>query len=140
MPACTATLCTVPSRVAATVVFIFIASLNAYLWYSGEKEKELAPIKAQKKKEEDEKNDKLARDTLWYNRFNVAARPLRSVENFMTFIASEATLNRAFEYMGYEGTVNAYEDYQQGLDGIASQEDCKMLEYYKESLKHKSHH
>jgi hypothetical protein len=36
--------------------------------------------------------------------------------------------------------VSVYEDYQQGLDGIASEEDKKMLDYYKESLKHKSHH
>ena len=58
----------------------------------------------------------------------------------MTFIASEGTLNKAFEYIGYDGTVKVYEDYQAGLDGIASDEDRKMLEYYKESLKHKSHH
>lgn len=58
----------------------------------------------------------------------------------MTFIASEKTLNEAFEYIGYKGTVGAYEDYQAGLDGIASDEDRKMLAYYKESLKHKSHH
>jgi hypothetical protein len=114
--------------------------MNAYLWYSGEQEKINAPIAAEKKRLEDEKNNKAARDSLWFNRFNVASRPLRSVEDFMTFIASEHTLNQAFEYIGYEGTVNAYEDYQQGLDGIASEEDKKMLDYYKESLKHKSHH
>jgi len=49
----------------------------------------------------------------------------------MTFIASESTLNGAFEYIGYDGTVSAYEDYQAGLDGIASDEDKKMLAYYK---------
>ena len=49
-------------------------------------------------------------------------------------------MNEAFEYIGYKGTVEAYEDYQAGLDGIASEEDRKMLAYYKESLKHKSHH
>jgi hypothetical protein len=70
--------------------------LNAYLWYAGEKEKEQAAVNAEKKKAENEKNDKLARETLWYNRFNVASRPLRGVEDFMLFIASEATLNRAF--------------------------------------------
>lgn len=58
----------------------------------------------------------------------------------MTFLASEKMLNRAFEYVGYEGTVESYEDYQKGLDDIAGDEDRKMLEYYKESLKHKSHH
>lgn len=77
---------------------------------------------------------------MWYNRFNVAARPLRSVDEFMIFIASEATLNRAFDYIGYDGTVASYEDYQAGLDGVATEEDRKMLDYYKESLKHKSHH
>ncbi len=65
-----------------------MAILNAYLWYAGEKEKIEGPIKAEKKRIEDEKNDKLARDTLWYNRFDVPSRPLQSVENFMTFIAS----------------------------------------------------
>jgi hypothetical protein len=49
----------------------------------------------------------------------------------MTFLASEKMLNRAFEYVGYEGTVEAYEDYHKGLDGIAGDEDKKMLEYYK---------
>lgn len=53
--------------------------MNAYLWYSGEQEKVQAPIKAEKKRLEDEKNDKEARDTLWYNRFNVASRPIRSI-------------------------------------------------------------
>jgi hypothetical protein len=38
-----------------------------------------APIRAEKKRVEDEKNDKAARDTLWYNRFNVASRPIRSI-------------------------------------------------------------
>lgn len=95
--------------------------MNAYFWYSGEKAKVEAPIKAEKKRVDDEKNDKLARESLWYNRFDVPSRPLNSVEDFMTFIASEASLNRAFEYIGYEGTVNAYEDYQSGLDGIASE-------------------
>jgi hypothetical protein len=38
----------------------------------------------------------------------------------MTFIASEGSLNKAFEYIGFEGTVKTYEDYQEGLDGIAS--------------------
>ena len=49
-------------------------------------------------------------------------------------------LDKTFEYIGYDGTVEAYEDYQKGLDGVATEEDRKMLEYYKESLKHKSHH
>ena len=119
---------------------IFFATLNAYLWYSGEKAKTTGPAELEKKRIEDEKNNKIARETLWYNRFNVASRPIRSVEDFMNFIASVESLNRAFEYIGYVGTVSAYEDYQQGLDGIASDEDRKMLDYYKESLKHKSHH
>ena len=58
----------------------------------------------------------------------------------MTFITSEKELNRTFEYIGFDGTVDAYTDYQAGLDGVASEEDRKMLDYYKESLKHKSHH
>jgi hypothetical protein len=57
---------------------------------------------------------------LWYNRFDVASRPLRSVENFMTFIASEKTLNEAFEYIGNPATVSVYEDYHEGLDGASS--------------------
>ncbi len=58
----------------------------------------------------------------------------------MTFITSEKELDKTFTYIGFEGTVNTYEDYQTGLDGIATEEDRKMLDYYKESLKHKSHH
>lgn len=62
------------------------------------------------------------------------------MENFMTFLASGKMMNLIFEYIAYEGTVSAYEDYQKGLDGVATDEDRKMLDYYKESLKHKSHH
>lgn len=94
----------------------------------------------EKKRIEDEANDKKAYDELWFNRFGVAARPVRSIDNLMTFIAAESMLDNIFKYIGYEGTVSAYEDYHQGLDGAASDEDKKMLEYYKESLKHKSHH
>jgi hypothetical protein len=53
--------------------------MNAYFWYSGENEKTKAPANAEKKRVEDENNNKAARDSLWYNRFNVASRPLRSV-------------------------------------------------------------
>lgn len=91
---------------------IFVSVASAYMWYSGEQKKLNAPAVAEKKRVEDEKNDKIARDTLWYNRLGIAVRPLRSVEDFMTFIASEATLNTAFEYIGYDGTVKLYEDYQ----------------------------
>ena len=58
----------------------------------------------------------------------------------MTFLASEKMMDRVFDYIAYDGTVASYEDYQEGLDGIANDEDRKMLDYYKESLKHKSHH
>ena len=101
------------------------------MWYSGEKAKQEAPAKEEKKRLEDEKDNKKAYDELCFNRFGVASRPNRSINDFMTFLASEKMLNRAFEYVGYEGTVEAYEDYHKGLDGIAGEDDKKMLEYYK---------
>ena len=101
------------------------------MWYSGEKAKEEAPANAEKKRLQDEKDDKKAYDELWFNRFGVPARPNRTIGDFMTFLASEKMLNRAFEYIGYDGCVEVYEDYQKGLDDVAGDEDRKMLEYYK---------
>ena len=128
------------NKIRGSAILIFVCTFSAWTWYSGEKAKVEGPIQAEKKRLQDEKNDKEAYDNLWFNRFNVPSRPNRSIENFMTFLASEKMMDRAFEYIAYDGTVRAYEDYQEGLDGIASDEDRKMLDYYKESLKHKSHH
>ena len=75
-------------------MLIGFAAVNAYLWYSGEKAKEEAPIKAEKKRVEDEANIKAANESLWFNRFNVPVRPNRSIENFMTFLAAESMLDR----------------------------------------------
>ena len=93
-----------------------------------------------KEEEEKAKADQEANKILWYNRFNVPARPTQSIDAFMSLLASESNLNRVFDYMDCPNTVSAYEDYKGGLDAIASDEDRKMLDYYKESLKHKSHH
>jgi len=122
------------------MVLIFISAMGAYSWYSGEKAKQELPAKQEKKRLEDDKNNQKATETLWFNRFGAVSRPNRSIENMMTLLASEKTLDAVFEYIAYQGTVSAYEDFRKGLDGIATEEDRKMLDYYKESLKHKSHH
>ena len=75
-------------------LLIGFAVVNAYLWYSGEKAKEEAPAKAEKKRIEDDKNIQAANESLWFNRFNVPVRPNRSIENFMTFLAAESMLDR----------------------------------------------
>ena len=102
-----------------TLIAVFAA--NAYLWYSGEKAKEEAPAKAEKKQIEDEKNNKVAEESLWFNRFGVPTRPNRSLQNFMTFLEAEAMMEKIFDYTSFDGTVAIYEDYQKGLDGVATE-------------------
>ena len=77
---------------------------------------------------------------MWFNRFGVPTRPSRSIEDFMVMITSENTLDKFFKYIDCNTTVSIYEDYQQGLDGAVSDEDRKILSYYKESLKQKGDH
>lgn len=58
----------------------------------------------------------------------------------MILITSERTLDKFFKYIDCDTTVSVYEDFQKGLDAAASDEDRKILSYYKESLKHKAGH
>jgi len=45
-----------------SLLLISVCAFNAYMWYSGEKEKQEAPAKAEKKRLEDEKDNKKAYD------------------------------------------------------------------------------
>jgi hypothetical protein len=49
-------------------------------------------------------------------------------------------LDSAADFITNEGATQMSDDQLLGLDGIMSEEDAKMMKYYKESLKYKSHH
>ncbi len=85
-------------------------------------------------------NDDLAYQKLYLNRVGAPSRPNRSLDDLMIFVASAAAINSAADFITYSGATEVADDQLLGLDGIMSEEDTKMMKYYKESLKHKSHH
>jgi hypothetical protein len=58
----------------------------------------------------------------------------------MTFLASSEAINKAVQFISYDGATEMSSDQEKGLDGIITVDDTKMLAYYAESLKHKSSH
>jgi hypothetical protein len=58
----------------------------------------------------------------------------------MTFLASSEAINKAVQFISYDGATEMSSDQEKGLDGIITANDTKMLAYYAESLKYKSSH
>lgn len=77
---------------------------------------------------------------LFLNRVGAPSRPTRSINDLMTFLASAEAINKAVQFISYDGATEMSTDQGKGLDGILSEEDSKMLKYYSESLKFKSSH
>jgi hypothetical protein len=83
-----------------------------------------------------EENDIKARQTLFYNRMGAPTRPHRSLEEILIFLAGSKTFDDLSDFASFETASNINTDQQKGLDSWMSDEDYKMLDYYKESLKH----
>ena len=77
---------------------------------------------------------------LFLNRVGAPSRPTRSINDLMTFLASSEAINKAVQFISYDGATEMSTDQEKGLDGIISEEDTKMLKYYSESLKFKTAH
>ena len=120
---------------------MFIASIYSIgyvksTWYDP---RFTAPKQAAFAKEEEETN-KEARQKLYQNRVNAPSRPTRSIQDMMLFLVSPESITRAISFISFDGTADINSDQQKGLDSYMTDEDTKMLEYYHESLKRKSHH
>jgi len=77
---------------------------------------------------------------LFLNRVGAPSRPTRSIQDLMTFLASSEAINKAVQFISYDGATEMSSDQEKGLDGIITEDDSKMLQYYSESLKYKSSH
>jgi hypothetical protein len=77
---------------------------------------------------------------LFLNRVGAPSRPTRSINDLMTFLASSEAINKAVQFISYDGATEMSTDQEKGLDGIISEDDTKMLKYYSESLKFKTAH
>lgn len=77
---------------------------------------------------------------LFLNRVGAPSRPTRSINDLMTFLASSEAINKAVQFISYDGATEMSSDQEKGLDGIITENDAKMLQYYSESLKYKSSH
>ena len=77
---------------------------------------------------------------LFLNRVGAPSRPTRSINDLMTFLASSEAINKAVQFISYDGATEMSTDQEKGLDGIISEEDTIMLKYYSESLKFKTAH
>lgn len=58
----------------------------------------------------------------------------------MTFVTSSESINRAVTFISYDESSSINTDQQLGLDSWTTDEDAKMLDYYFDAQKKKSHH
>ena len=99
----------------------------------------LAPKKAANVQELAD-NDAKARQTLFYNRMGAPTRPHRNLEDILIFLAGSKTFDDLSDFASFPAAANINTDQQKGLDSWMSDEDYKMLDYYRESLKHGGGH
>ena len=83
--------------------------------------------------------DEFARTVLFYNKFGAPVKPHRSIEDIMAFLGGSETYDNLFDFLSYNPAMDVNSDNQNGLDTWMADEDEKMIEIYKESLK-KDHH
>lgn len=62
------------------------------------------------------------------------------MEELMIFLMSAEAINKAVQFISYDGASDMSHDQEKGLDGIFTDEDTKMMKYYVESLKYKVDH
>lgn len=67
-------------------------------------------------------------------------RPHRSLEEILLFLAGSETFEDLSNFASFKDASDINMDQQKGLDSWMSDEDYKMLDYYRESLKHGGHH
>lgn len=73
------------------------------------------------KERQEAENDRKARETLFYNNLGAPTKPTRSMEEFMTFIASSEAIEKNSEYLSYGLTINS--DQLNGLDSYSTEND-----------------
>jgi len=79
------------------------------------------------------------KDSLYFNKFGAPSRPNRSMDNFLLFLESGEAIEHAIDWISYESCTDINDDQQKGLDGWMSEEDSKMLDYYREAKSRSSH-
>lgn len=84
--------------------------------------------------------DAAAKEILFYNKFGAPTRPLRSLDDLITFLAGSATFDQLADFISYSSAMDINMDMQKGLDSWMSDEDSKMLAYYQQFAKGKSSH
>jgi len=70
------------------------------------------------KERQEAENDRKARETLFYNNFGAPTKPTRSMDNFMTFIASSQAIDKNSEFLTYGLGINS--DQLKGLDSYST--------------------
>lgn len=55
---------------------------------------------------------------LFKNRVDAPSRPTRSIQDLMTFLVSTEAINKAVQFISYDGATEMSGDQEKGLDGI----------------------
>ncbi|KAL4431891.1 hypothetical protein ABPG74_012703 [Tetrahymena malaccensis] len=79
-------------------------------------------------------NDLAAEKVLFKNRVGAPTRPLRSLDDMMTFLSGSATYDQLADYASYNHAMDVNQDQQAGLDSWMSEKDKNMVKYYQRSL------
>eukprot|EP01017_Pseudomicrothorax_dubius_P008620 TRINITY_DN12853_c0_g1_i3.p1 TRINITY_DN12853_c0_g1~~TRINITY_DN12853_c0_g1_i3.p1 ORF type:complete len:179 (-),score=58.72 TRINITY_DN12853_c0_g1_i3:119-655(-) len=120
--------------------FLGIGVLNVLIWANKVyfEPKFGVPKKEAAKKELEEK-DRIAKETLFFNRFGAPTRPHKSLDDLLVFLAGSWTYDQLADFISYNNAMDINMDQQKGLDSWMSEEDRRMLERYQAQQKKKSH-
>lgn len=79
----------------------------------------------------------------WFNlrnRFGAPTRPLRSLDDMIAFLSGSETYNDLADFTSYSQSTDVNKDQMLGLDSWMSEEDSKMMQYYKHHMKNAGGH
>lgn len=120
------------------IAFFGAGLISVLLWAKGEyfDPKYVAPKKILAQKDLEEK-DRIAKEKLFFNRVGAPTRPLRSMDDMITFLSGSWTFDQFADFVSYNEGMNINMDQQTGLDSWMDDQDKLMLQAYQKKQKEK---
>lgn len=121
--------------------FFFIAGVLSIAFYLKAEYYDPVYIAPRKIKEKEEMDvlDQKAREVLYYNKFGAPTRPLKSLDDLMTFLAGSQTFDDLADFLSYDTAMDINGDMQNGLDSWMSASDKDMINQYRIHIKNAKH-
>jgi hypothetical protein len=133
-------MCRSESSIRGFNMFFSLGVINAIMYVKGEYYDPVYTVPKKKKEAEElEALDNKAKEVLFYNKFGAPTRPLRSLDDLMTFLAGSKTFDDLADFLSYNTAMDINTDMQNGLDSWMSPVDKDMVNQYRIHVKNAHH-